>query len=286
MNQNSLPESSSQSLTKLGVLAGQGDLPVQIVKACQDQGRSVFVLGFSGQFKSEFFAGVEYDVVPLGAVQKAIDTLKNHGCEELVMAGQLKRPSLFNLKLDGRGKKIVAKVGLGGLGDDKLLRALIEELESEGFRVVGSNDVLNQSLTVKSGVLTQALPDAQAQNDIEVGLNALHVMAPLDIGQAIIVQQGIVIGVEAVEGTDALIQRYAYLRKEGPAGVLVKAMKQSQEARADLPTIGPETVKHAITAGLCGIAISAHTTQILDQDQVIDLANQHNMFITTVETYA
>ena len=133
-------------------------------------------------------------------------------------------------------------------------------------------------------MLGERRPDAQALADIAHGQRIARALGALDIGQAVVVQQGLVLGVEAIEGTDALIRRCAGLRRDGPGGVLVKVEKPGQEQRADRPTIGPQTVTLAAEAGLSGIAVEAGATIVLDRDEVIDIADRAGLFVVGIRS--
>jgi len=263
---------------KLGIIAGQGDLPALVADAAASQGRDTFILALKGQTARDLVEGRDHGWVRLGAVGGAIDALRDAGCREVVFAGAVRRPSLLSLGLDARGAKLFAKFGKAALGDDRLLTVLVKELESEGLSVVGADEVLT-GLLVAPGVLGRHGPDAGAEIDIALGLKVAREIGALDIGQAVIVQQGIVLGVEGVEGTDGLIRRCADLRRDGPGGVLVKIKKPGQERRVDLPTIGTDTVRGATEAGLRGIVIEAGATLVLHRDAVIAAADAAGLFL-------
>ncbi len=159
-----------------------------------------------------------------------------------------------------------------------MLSAVIKELEREGFTLVGVESVLDDAVAPE-GPLGQHRPDDQALADIEHGFRVAAALGTLDIGQAVIVQQGMVLGVEAIEGTDQLIRRCADLRREGLGGVLVKAKKPDQERRADLPTIGPQTVEAAHAAGLRGIAVEARSTLVVERAEMTALADRLGLFV-------
>lgn len=263
---------------RLGIIAGQGDLPGLLADAARAQDRAPFILALEGQTSPDLVAGQDHVWVHLGAVGGAIEALRAAGCGEVVFAGAIKRPSLLNLGLDGRGARLFAKFGKAALGDDRLLTILVEELEGEGISVIGADDVLS-GLLVQPGILGRHRPDETAEIDIALGLEVTKAIGALDVGQAAIVQQGIVLGVEGVEGTDGLIRRCAGLRLEGPGGVLVKTKKPDQERRVDLPTIGPGTVRAAAEAGLRGIVIEAGATLVLQRADVIAAADAAGLFV-------
>lgn len=266
---------------KLGVLAGSGPLPAQVVGAAKAGGREVFVLAFEGETDPAVVEGTQHEWVPLGAVGRSLRILREAGVDDVVMIGPVRRPSLATMKLDWRGMQLVARVGLGGRGDDRLFKVIVEELEREGFRVIGA-DAIDGTLLAPVGPLTRATPDPAAARDIALGIEVAGRLGELDVGQAVVVQQGLILGVEAVEGTDQLLSRCAGLRRAGPGGVLVKIKKPGQERRADLPAIGPTTVMGAAAAGLAGIAVEAGNCLIIDRREVIDVADRSNLFVIGV----
>lgn len=272
-------------LPKLGIIAGGGNLPRQLVEACEAAGRDVFVIALKGHTETDTVAGVDHEWVRLGAVGKTLNVLRAAGVRDLVLAGPVRRPSIAALRPDAAALKILAKIGAQGLGDDGLLRGVLSALEDEGFRIVAANDLLEQVFAA-AGTLGRFSPDALAQSDIERGVDVLSALSAADVGQAVVVQEGLVLGVEAIEGTDQLLQRCAGLRREGPGGVLVKLRKQGQDNRVDLPTIGVETVTSAAAAGLRGIAIEANGTMILDRDAAIRMADENGLFIVAIEMTA
>jgi UDP-2,3-diacylglucosamine hydrolase len=266
---------------KLGIFAGGGELPLRIIEACRAAERGVFVLAFEGAADPAVVSGVPHAWVRLGAAGEALRLLREQRVEEIVFAGGVKRPSLLSLRPDWRAAKFFARVGYRALGDDGLLTAVIREFEGEGFRVVGADTILGSALA-PTGRLGRHAPDAQAEDDIALGFRIVRALGALDIGQAAVVQQGLVLGVEAIEGTDALIARCADLRREGPGGVLVKASKPGQERRADLPTIGRRTVEGAAAAGLRGIAVEAGASLIIDRAAVVAAADRAGVFVVGV----
>ncbi len=268
---------------KLAVLAGAGPLPGQVVEAARAAGREIFVLAFEGETDPALLARVPHAQVPLGAVGRAIELLHQAAVEEVVLIGPVRRPSLSRLKLDRRGMQLLAKLGWQRLqGDDQLLRTIVGELEAEGFRVVGVDDLM-QPLLAPAGVLTAGAPDEEAARDVQLGISVAGRLGELDIGQAVVVQQGLVLGVEAVEGTDRLLARCAELRRDGRGGVLVKLKKPGQERRVDLPTIGPTTIAGAAAAGLVGIAVQAGHCLIVERQAVIEAADRAGLFVLGIE---
>jgi DUF1009 family protein len=196
------------------------------------------------------------------------------------MAGPIRRPRLASLRLDSRGAAMIPKL-FRARGDDALLAVVIGELEGEGFNVVGADDVFSE-LLVGDGILSERHPDDGEWADIARGVEVVKAVGEIDVGQAAVVHRGYVLGVEAAEGTDALIDRSASLRHEERGGVLVKLRKPSQDRRADLPTIGIGTIDRARAVQLAGIAVEAGETLILNRDDVIEGTNAGDLFLVGV----
>jgi hypothetical protein len=266
----------------LGIVAGSGGLPRRLIETCRAAGRPFFVLALEGEADPAMLAEVPHAWCRIGAAATGIDLLHANGVYELVLAGGVRRPSVASLRPDWRAAKFFARIGLRALGDDGLLSAVIKELEREGFAVIGAERLLDESAVMPEGPVGALVPDPVARADIEHGLRVARALGALDIGQSVVVQQGMVLGVEAIEGTDALLGRCGGLRREGPGGVLVKIEKPDQERRVDRPVIGPETVATAHAAGLRGIAAEVGTVLILDREAVARAADAAGVFVVGV----
>ncbi len=266
---------------KLGIIAGGGSLPVRLANACLESGRDYLLLALEGHAEADLVAATPHEWIRLGAIGKTIDRLRADGVKELVLAGAVRRPSLTEIRPDSWGVKFLARIGRAWAGDDSILSALVAALEQEGFTVVGADTILDDCLA-EPGPYGRMTPDENMMQDIERGLEVVRKLGELDIGQAAVVQQGVVLGVEGAEGTNGLIQRCAALQHYGVGGVLVKARKPGQERRVDLPTIGLETVKKAIEGKLSGIAIEAGGTLVFDRQEFVRLADEANLFVIGV----
>lgn len=268
----------------LGILAGDGELPLRLVEVCRATGRKVFVVAFNGESNPECVRDVPHIWLDVGSVGTTLKALKEAGCEDVVLAGPIRRPKLTSLKLDGRGAAMLPKL-LRARGDNALLTVVIGVLEGEGFNVVGADDVFSD-LLVGDGILSDRHPDDGEWADIARGVEVVKAVGQIDVGQAAVVHRGYILGIEAAEGTDALIDRSATLRREKQGGVLVKLRKPMQDRRADLPTIGIGTINHAKTAQLAGIAVESGETLILNRDDVIESINSANLFLVGVSASA
>jgi UDP-2,3-diacylglucosamine hydrolase len=264
---------------KLGIIAGGGPLPAKVAAAARAAGRGVFIVGLEGFADPAILAPWPHEMRRLGAAARIIAALRENGCQDLVMIGPVRRPSLLDLRPDGEGAKLLARVGRAAFaGDDGLLAAVIRVLTEEGFRVIGMQDIMREAVA-PAGVLTRTRPDAQAMTDVKRGIHVARVLGTADVGQGCVVQQGLVLAVEAIEGTDAMLARAGLLRRDGIGGVLVKLLKPGQDRRADLPTIGQQTVRNAAAAGLRGLAFEANATILADREACLSAADAAGLFL-------
>jgi DUF1009 family protein len=269
-------------MTPLGIIAGGGPLPGQVAQAARAAGRHVFIAGIEGFAEPAVLSPFDHRFFRLGAIGAMIRAFRDEGCNELVMIGPVKRPSFLSLRPDAEGAKMLARVGKAAFrGDDGLLAAIMRVLSEEGFSMLGAHDILTDVLAPE-GLLTKTAPDAQAMADIARGMEVLKIIGAADIGQACVVQQGIVLAVEAVEGTDAMLARIPAVTRPGPGGVLVKLAKPGQERRADLPTLGSASINHAIAAGLRGIAFEAGGSLLTNKTLMIESADAGGIFLLGV----
>ncbi len=265
-------------MSRLGIIAGGGGLPQKLVAACRRDHKSYFVLAFKGQTDPLTVKDSPHAWTKLGATNEAIKILKDNGVDTLVMGGAMRRPSLLELKPDLRTVQLFMRLGTKAFGDDALLRGVADELEKEDFVIIGAHEV-EPTLITPEGVLGKHIPTPENQVDIAFGIKVTHAMGAMDIGQAAIVQQGITLGVEAVEGTDALLDRCRALHRKGHGGVLVKSCKPQQDRRMDMPAVGLRTIHKAYQSGLAGIAVEAGASYLLDREEVIETADKLGIFL-------
>jgi DUF1009 family protein len=275
-------------MTKLGLVAGGGSLPLEIAEHCRQVGRPLFVVrlkGFAGPDLSGF-DGADVGVAELGKCFKA---LRRAGCEAVCLAGRVTRPDFTQLAPDLRGlAALPGAIAAGRRGDDALLRFLVGEFEKEGFTVEGAEAVM-RDLGLPAGPLGRHAPTPEQLADADHALEVARAIGRLDIGQGAVVCDGLVLAVEAQEGTDAMLERVAalpgHLRGQpgDRRGVLAKTPKPIQETRIDLPTMGLATVRRAAEAGLAGVVGEAGRLLVLDRDEAVALADELGLFILGVK---
>ena len=264
---------------KLGIVAGGGDIPRMLIEDCLQQKRDFFVLAIEGNADKNLLDNtIPHAWIRLGQAGTGFKRFVDEKVQDVVMIGTIKRPSFKELVPDLRTTAFFAKIGMKSLGDDGILRAVVKEFEHDGMVVRGIHEVMPE-LLVKSGILTKHKPDKKAFADIKRGVEVGLELGRLDVGQSVIVQQGLVLGVEGIEGTDKLIIRCGEYKRKGEGGVLVKLRKPQQDMRIDLPTIGLSTLKNAKNSGLRGVAVHAGNALIVDEKNVIDYADKEGLFI-------
>jgi hypothetical protein len=272
----------------IGLIAGGGALPFAVADSLAARGVSSVVFALRGACDAQKVERFRHHWISVGQLGRATKLFRAEGCRDLVFIGTLTRPALSEIRLDWGTLRVAGQVWAAFRGgDDHLLSGIGRILEQRGFRMVGIKDVA-PDLLMPAGCLTRAAPDARAEADIERGRDVLRVLSPFDIGQAAVVIDGHVVGVEDIEGTDGLLARISRLREQGrirtPAGrgVLVKAPKSGQDLRFDLPTIGSKTIDSVRDAGLAGIAVASGATQIVDPQGVIAAADAAGLFVTGI----
>jgi DUF1009 family protein len=274
-------------MRKLGLIAGGGALPLSLAARCAATGRPLFVARLKGMADSGLaqYAGADIGIAEIG---KMFSTLRQEGCEAVCFAGVVKRPDFAALKPDLRGLTLLpGVVAAARHGDDALLRHLLGLFEREGFAIEGAHEV-DQAMTLPLGPLGRYAAGPEHRADLVQAITAARTLGGFDIGQAVVVAGGLVLAVEAQEGTEAMLRRCAELPAHllgspgARVGVLVKWPKPIQDRRVDLPVFGLDTIERAAAAGLAGIAGEAGGVLLLQRDALIAAADHLGLFIEGV----
>jgi len=282
-NEPTTPHKTTKVAGPLGIVAGRGSLPAFIADAASADGVPVHIIGIQGEAEHDI-ERFPHTWIKWGEIGKVFSALEKNGCGDLVIIGGVSRPSLKNLRIDvGALKALPFLLSLRKGGDDRILSRIVRFFEQKGYRVHGAGDLLPE-LLVPEGTLTRRTPSAGDKADMALAFKVVRMLGKLDIGQAAVVSNGYVIAVEAAEGTDAMLERCADIKRRGRRhgtgrGVLVKAPKPGQEERVDMPTIGPETMVKAAEAGLAGVAVAAQHVLIAEYNRTIEIANDRKLFL-------
>lgn len=268
----------------LGLIAGGGDLPGAVARRCEAEGRPVFLIRLTGFADASLarYPGIE---AAIGEFGRIIEALKRENCEDVCFAGYVSRPDFRSLKTDRKGATILpGLIAAAVRGDGALLRKVLQVFEEAGFRIEGADAMLDGD-TLAEGALGAVRPTPEEVEDLRKALIVARAAGELEIGQGSVVCNGLVLAVEAQEGTDAMLARVATLPESlrGSAtrrrGVLAKAPMPGQDRRVDLPVIGAGTVERAAAAGLAGVAGEAAGLILIDRDAVRAAADRLGLFV-------
>lgn len=276
---------SGNDVDRLGIIAGEGELPVHVARNARQRGMIVvtFSLGRSNRQALKKICNGKLHVISPGLLDRTLELLKQESIRHLVLAGKVDKWILFrDPRLDKRAMSMLRQ--LHRKNDDSIMMELVNGLEAEGIHVVKQTDYL-QNLFLPAGVLTKKYPDAQDMEDIRYAFGTAKEIGRLDIGQTIAVRQGMVLAVEAIEGTDECLRRAGkWGRKRG--GVVMKVAKPDQDQRFDVPTVGLRTLQTMRQSGLHCLATEAGKTLYIEPEAMIAYADRHGIVITSVDMEA
>lgn len=259
----------------LGLIAGSGRLPFEVARAARERGLRLAVAAIERNTDPaiEEFADAAFTWIAVGELGRLIEFLKGAGVREVILAGAVAKREMFRdpaaLRPDARALAVLSR--LPERGDDVLLRAVAAELEAEGLPVVPSTRHLGDRVTPPA-LLAGPAPDARVERDLQLALRVARDLGASDVGQSVVVKQGTVLAVEAIEGTDETIRRGA--RLGGPGAVVVKAAKPDQDLRFDVPVIGPATIERAAEGAIAAIGLEAGRTLVLERERTLEAAQR------------
>ena len=276
MDSNILNNQEIDFKSKIALIAGNGNFPVEFVKNAKALGMKTVVIGVKGEASSELekIADSWYEL-KIGEFGKFQRILKNEKITQMAFAGGIKRINLFgNFRIDAKGLLVLAKAKT--IRDDVILRTIAKEVEKLGVKVLSPTVLLKDSVATQGLITNRDFTEEELQ-DVKFGWNVAKKIGEYDIGQGVVVADGLIVAVEAVEGTDNMILRAGNLIQKSaksPKGVLVKLVKPQQDLRLDLPTVGPKTIESMKEAKLSALAIEAQRTVIIDPITFQKMANE------------
>jgi DUF1009 family protein len=275
-------------IARLGIIAGGGELPRQIVGERRSKGLFTSVVRIGGSTDDTLGSDSEVEL-GIGRIGHVVSHFKKDRCTSVCFAGYVKRPNLQTLNLDMKGVALLPRVLVAARqGDGALLAVMVTFMEENGFSVVAPEQQLSDAIPTAGPLGSVAVP-VEAEADLEKASRIARIIGANDIGQGAIVCDGLVLAVEAQEGTDAMLARVtelpSHLRgtQEGRRGVLFKAPMSHQDRRIDLPTLGVETVLLAAKAGLAGIGIEAGGAILLNRNEMVSLADRMGLFLVAID---
>ncbi|WP_462324853.1 LpxI family protein [Desulfoplanes sp.] len=260
---------------RLGLIAGGGTFPAIVATNAHKQGYTVIGVGFTNDTSQETASATHrFAWLRLGRLGALIKFFRREKVSQVVFAGPINKPRALDIRPDFRAARVL--FSLVRKSDDSLLRAIAKEFEKEGMEVVSATRFVPELATPR-GVLTRRPPSRQETRDILYGLPVARTLGHLDIGQCIVVREQMTIAVEGIEGTNATILRAGTLAGKG--GVVIKVFKPGQDARIDLPAIGPETIQAMVTAQATCLSVDAKNSLLFSPQETLALADRHGITI-------
>jgi UDP-2,3-diacylglucosamine hydrolase len=257
-------------MTAIGLVAGSGLFPLLFAQAAARAGRTVVAAAHEGETDpalERHVASLRW--VRLGQLSAISRALRDGGCAEAVFCGGIRKLRVFDLRLDFLGVKAVSK--MRSFGDDAALRAVASVLEQDGLRIVSPLPYV-PDLVAPAGRIGERNLNGDERADAEVGVSVARALGACDVGQTVVVRRGVVIAVEAIEGTDACIARAGSLAREG--AVVVKTSKPQQDLRFDVPAVGPATIGAMQAARCSALVVEAGRTILLDREELVRAADR------------
>ncbi|APW62549.1 LpxI family protein [Paludisphaera borealis] len=282
------PGSLAPSTPTIGLLAGSGRFPILFAEAARRQGLAVACVGIQYEASDELRElCTSFDIVSVARMGRMIRTFRRRGAKQIVMAGKVTKNVIYTpwrvvqLWPDLRTIQWWHRRSRADNRDDSLLLSVIAEFERDGMTFASALDYCPE-LLVKDGILTRRGPSDAERKDIEFGWLMAKEMGRLDVGQSVAVKEKATLAIEAIEGTDRCIERAGQLCRAG-GWTLVKVAKPQQDMRFDVPTIGTTTIENLHKAGARVLAIEAGRTIVIDQPEVVALAERYGIAIIAVE---
>lgn len=270
----------NKNLPPLAIFAGRGQLPQILINDCLKKNRQFIVFLLNGEKYDIDYSQFNPTTVSYGEVEKFLRIINQNNIKQLIFIGAVNKPNFSSLKVDKTGAKLLAKIIANKiLGDDAVLRTVVNFFEKQGLKILRIDEILDCIIS-KPSIITKKQPSPSNLDDIEIGVKAIRHFSKFDVGQSVVVSQKQIIAVEALEGTDAMIERCKNFQTEfTQQAVLIKLKKTQQTAKADLPTIGVKTIEKCFESEITGIAIEVNHTLILDKEAVIKKADELGIFI-------
>lgn len=269
----------------VAIICGGGSFPFAVADALIQHGRRPVLFALHPFADAEAVKRYTHYWWRFGQLGYIVRTARKEGCRDVIFIGTVVRPSIQEIRLDWMTLRMMPRIIRQFYGgDDHLISGIARIVEDQGFRLMGAHEVAPEILMAE-GQMGAKRPSARDEVDIARGIEILRATAPFDIGQGVIVACNHVLALEAAEGTDQMLERIVELKKNGRirssegVGVLIKAPKDNQDRRFDLPSIGPRTIEGVKNAGLAGLAVLAGGTIVAEPQRIIDIADRANMFV-------
>lgn len=259
------------------IIAGGGDLPKVIYDHCISRNIDCHVVMLRGECDQRLFQGVTKSSFLPYKISNIIDCLRKHHIKNVFLAGKVKRINLLKAAIDWQGRKLLAAIARDGFNDRSVFNVVVDFFEKNDFNVLPYDFITQKH--VATGSINNIAVHSSFMNEIVRGTEIMRGISKYDIGQALVIENSLVIGVEGIEGTDELIRRCAKLQQQKRQAILVKICKENQDQRVDLPCIGPVTIKNIAKYGYAGIVFEAKKTVLLHVERCCKIADKNKIFV-------
>ena len=269
-------------MSKIGIISGGGKLPILIGNNLIKKNYEVIFFVIEDTFNKKNYTHLNTIEIKLDSIKKIFNKLNENDVKKIILAGNITRPSLKDINFDFETINLAKKILLSKKGDNDLLISITKLFQDKGFEYLDWKIYCSELFSNEKN-LTIIKPSKEASLNLDKALKVFKDYGQLEIGQSLVVQNEIILGLEAAEGTDNLISRCKELKKKGDKGIVFKASKYNQSNILDIPTIGKETLNLLIKNDYEGIFIEKNNCIIIDKNETINLANSNNLFISTFE---
>ena len=268
-------------MTKIGIISGGGKLPITIGKSLLLKNFEIFFFCIKNFTNLEDYQNYEYIEVDIVSFSSILKSLKKYKINKIIMVGKISRPSIKDIKFDLITISLIKDLFLESKGDDQLLKSISAFFNKHGFPLFDWRKACHD-LFISADHLTINKPSKLAYKNMTKGLKIFKIIGKADIGQSLIIQNQLILGIECIEGTDELIIRCSNYRKNTDKGILLKLSKYNQHKALDLPTIGIKTIQNLKKYSYEGVFIEKNECIVLEKEKIINFCNNNNMFLSTV----
>ncbi len=269
-------------MSKIGIISGDGNLPIYIGNSLIKKNFDITYLLLNSVKSKKIYKKHNYVDINILSIKKIINILKKNNIQKIIFAGSIRRPSIKELGFDIETIKLAKKLFLEKKGDNNLLVSIKNYLEEKGFAFLEWTKYCPELFSIENN-LSKIKPSKHAVNNLKKAQSIYSHFKNIDVGQSMIIQNQLVLGLEAIEGTDSLIKRCSYYRRKGDKGSLIKFSKKNQSMLIDIPLIGLKTIKNIKKFSYEGVFLEKNKCLIIDKEKIIKYANQNNIFISSVD---
>ena len=268
-------------MIKIGIITGDGNLPLYIGNSLLNKNYDVTFLSLNNK-NNKFYSNHKIIDIDVLSIKKILKTLEFNKIRHIIFAGSIKRPGIKDLGFDIPTFALAKSLLLEKKGDNRLLISLKKYFESKGYVFFNWTKYCKELFSTEIN-LTKTKPSKKATKNLIKAKSIYKIFKKLDVGQAMVIQNQLVLGLEAIEGTDELLQRCAEYKRKGDNGILFKFSKQNQSNLIDIPLIGLNTIKKLKKYNFDGVFLQKNKCLILDKIKITDYANDNNLFISSVD---